>query len=655
MTIHHHRIAGFVGVGLGLALVVGALGAQAQTPDQQPTVSVFAPQTNPIEGRPLLFPVRLSAASEREVSVAYTTEAFGEIALGSAVGGEAEGVGIDYRSTSGTLVFPPNTTEQVVEVPTFRDAIDDPDETVILRLSSPTHAALGAATATGLIREESDEMAAQTLHESVLPYLATAIGTAVAGTVHGRINTAFDGGGGQGVSLQGASLGGFIAGQAGQQTAADCARGVQASLMAPPNRRQRDADCAASRHPLRRLGLGDLAFTLPLNQNQQAKSAAARPRISTLWGRGYYRSLSLVSNPVRFDGDLVGGVIGADTLFSRFLLGASVNYAESELDWSNGVFTGVHSTRLSGIHPYFGWLPGRGIRIWGNYGYETGTFKLTDPDNPAFLFERDAARQSVSLGGSGPLYSADLAKGTAKVSLVGDYLYSQFKETETDTVSVTSGWLRAGLEAEYKRPLSSGNAVGGSLELTWRRDYGDGRGGSGAELGGGLEFALPKMGLRLDLNARAMLTHSEEVDEWGVNGGIIYTRVHKSRRLNLSLRPEWGETASARERIWNGGFHAACCHGGAENGNGAPTAGPGASAAENRLRYALQLRYGFPVFNSEEPLTLFARSDLRRAGRNLGLGADIKVGGHVSAGYEAAMRSRADSDHRAYIRYQRGF
>ena len=143
----------------------------------------------------------------------------------------------------------------------------------------------------------------------------------------------------------------------------------------------------------------------------------------------------------------------------------------------------------------------------------------------------------------------------------------------------------------------------------------------------------------------------------------------------MSFQPEWGETGSDGQHLWDGGFASSTGLGGsatsalggatpyALSGIGTdPLAGTSAATRQNRLRYALELRYGIPVLKTQDLLTLFARSDLQNAATNIGMGADFKLGKHFSTGYEAALQSGAtqtdlgkETDHRAYIRYQRGF
>jgi aryl-phospho-beta-D-glucosidase BglC (GH1 family) len=88
---------------------------------------------------PLSFTVSLSAASAQSVTVSYAT------ADGTAL------VGSDYTATSGTLTFAPGETRKIVTVLVNRDATPESNETLSLRLSTPTNATLARAAATGTI------------------------------------------------------------------------------------------------------------------------------------------------------------------------------------------------------------------------------------------------------------------------------------------------------------------------------------------------------------------------------------------------------------------------------------------------------------------------------------------------------------------------
>ena len=77
--------------------------------------------------------VDLSFASTQNVTVNYT------------VTGTATGAGTDYTLANGTLTISAGSTSGAITIAGIvNDALDEPNETVIVTLSSPTNATLGS-------------------------------------------------------------------------------------------------------------------------------------------------------------------------------------------------------------------------------------------------------------------------------------------------------------------------------------------------------------------------------------------------------------------------------------------------------------------------------------------------------------------------------
>ena len=110
--------------------------------DGAPTLSINSPsvtEVNSGETATLSFTVRLTPASGNTVTVAYA-----DAETGTATSG-----GTDYRTlTGGTLTFAPGDRSKSVAVTVNGDDIDEPDETVVVRLSSPSNATLTGGTTT---------------------------------------------------------------------------------------------------------------------------------------------------------------------------------------------------------------------------------------------------------------------------------------------------------------------------------------------------------------------------------------------------------------------------------------------------------------------------------------------------------------------------
>jgi Calx-beta domain len=119
--------------------VAGGVGV-ARIVDDDPSPAVGAGDAPAAaEGQSAMFTIALSAPSGRDVAVAFTT------ANGSALAGQ------DYTARSGTIAIPAGAGSVSVGVPLLNDSADEPNETFELRLSAPSGATLGGASATGTI------------------------------------------------------------------------------------------------------------------------------------------------------------------------------------------------------------------------------------------------------------------------------------------------------------------------------------------------------------------------------------------------------------------------------------------------------------------------------------------------------------------------
>ena len=113
--------------------------------DGPPTLSINSPSVTEVDSgatATLTFTVQLLPQSGNTVTVAYA-----DAGTGTATSG-----GTDYATlASGTLTFAPNETSKSVAVTVSGDDIDEADETVVVRLSSPSNATLtgGATTLDG--------------------------------------------------------------------------------------------------------------------------------------------------------------------------------------------------------------------------------------------------------------------------------------------------------------------------------------------------------------------------------------------------------------------------------------------------------------------------------------------------------------------------
>ena len=125
--------------------VGGALGdfrAVGTILDEDQPASVSVGDAAAAEGAAVPFHLSLSAAVTRQVSVPYAT------------GGGSATAGQDYSAASGTVVFPPGSTAQTVEVQTLQDGLVESNESFFLDLSAPSGATLANSQAQGTILDD---------------------------------------------------------------------------------------------------------------------------------------------------------------------------------------------------------------------------------------------------------------------------------------------------------------------------------------------------------------------------------------------------------------------------------------------------------------------------------------------------------------------
>ena len=109
--------------------------------DPPPTISIN--DISRSEGaNPMRFTVSLSGPSAKQVKVNFATADGTALAPG------------DYTHTTGTVIFQPGATSKDVTVISVEDAIDEPNETYTVALSSPVNGGFGDASGTGTINDD---------------------------------------------------------------------------------------------------------------------------------------------------------------------------------------------------------------------------------------------------------------------------------------------------------------------------------------------------------------------------------------------------------------------------------------------------------------------------------------------------------------------
>ena len=155
-------------------------------------------------------------------------------------------------------------------------------------------------------------------------------------------------------------------------------------------------------------------------------------------------------------------------------------------------------------------------------------------------------------------------------------------------------------------------------------DGGAGETGIGLEVGGGVTWADPRLGLTVALGGRALVLR-DDYDEWGLSGLLQLDPNAAGHGLSLRVRPAWGVTASGVHGLWERG--AAGLPAGSRPGG----------------RVEAEIGYGLPALGLTGVLTPFARAALTGTGaRSLSLGGRLALAATFDLTLQATRRDSAD-------------
>ena len=160
-----------------------------------------------------------------------------------------------------------------------------------------------------------------------------------------------------------------------------------------------------------------------------------------------------------------------------------------------------------------------------------------------------------------------------------------------------------------------------------RHDGGDAETGFGVELGGGLKWVAPALGLSLDVSGRTLLAHeNDDLEDRGFSAQIGFDRAPATQRgPSLSLRQEFGGRAQ-------GGLDALSATAPLEDRTG----------SEATSRWSMEASYGFPVFGGRFTGSPHVGLGLATGTRDYSLGWRLTLEGAsapvLSLGVKATLR-----------------
>ncbi len=583
--------------------ITDATGVGTIAADAMPGLSI-ADAAPVAEGGEATFTVSLSPASSESVTVAYATQD------GTAVAGS------DYTAASGTLEFEPGVTSHTIRVAVLNDTTVEPTETFTVELSDPVRATLADGTGVGTITDDVEHRVERAFRTG-LPEVGRAMAfSAVTCRIDRKMSDTrtWDNAGrlAGGGFPPAATFGGHAA-FGGPGTTFGGSAGAFGDSSFPTD---------ASTTPGQQLG--NLSF---LMASQEAAEGGGG-RVAA-WGCGDYRRLSGAGGlgAGSWNGEVYSLHVGVDVrLGSNVLAGVSVSRSRGMIDYEGGLGSGTdggeHDLRLVGVHPFLGWSVTPGLQLWGTVGHAWGELRTVDELGAV---TSAATLNSGALGLNGRL----LARGATTLSLRGEGALAQLTaDSATFEVATLDMWrFRLTTELSHELLFSSGTSLTPWAELGVRHDGGDGQTGAGLEMGGGLRYRVPQVGLTAEGYGRWLAVHEGTLQEWGVGAMVTIDPGMDRRGLSASVTPSWGETASGVQRLWQQGAAGPAWHG------------------TSRAQVDAQLGYGVPVFGGRSVLTPFGAMNLAGdEARRYRLGGSLAASRWTTLSLEIERWERALTD-----------
>ncbi|MGI9311647.1 MAG: autotransporter domain-containing protein, partial [bacterium] len=357
-----------------------------------------------------------------------------------------------------------------------------------------------------------------------------------------------------------------------------------------------------------------------------------------VWLGGSYQNLGGEDGALDWDGDLYSVQLGADVrLANGSLAGAAVSWSEGEWDYEtvdddDKPVEGTIELSTTSVHPYFAWRRADGMDIWASVGYGEGELENREDGNDA-KSSGDVELRSAALG----VASGDLALDASTMRLKFDAQVANMEvdyDDATTDLDVDSRRVRVGMEFGG----AATNGTRRAFELGARYDGGDARSGFGIEVGGSLTHDNGD-GIGASLNARALVGHSGDYDEWGVSGTLRHAAGADGQGLSWRVEPGWGVTASGVDRLWT--ESAAELADDSSNESFEPT-----------MRMDNELGYGFAF--GEGMLTPYTGLRLSDGARDYRLGGRYKLIALPLEMSVEAYRTERDTDNETGVLFKAG-
>ena len=371
-----------------------------------------------------------------------------------------------------------------------------------------------------------------------------------------------------------------------------------------------------------RRALGGKEFVLPFNAAGRGTESVAG-----VWGRGDYRNLGGGDDrPTRWDGDLTSIHVGVDwEVRPGLLAGVMVSWSDGKFDYQNrgDPRGGTYDSELASVHPYMSWMSSENaLQAWATIGYGRGEVEINDGSG---TYSSDTRLKTAAVGVSAVLASEhnQIMFGTSTLRIKAEGSVTEIEAEGGDGINPLTADIeraRVVLEGRHVCERGPGEWLIPWIEAGARFDGGDGLTGTGVEIGTGVRYSNVAKNLTAEGEARYLVSHSEDYDEWGFHGEVRIDPGADGRGLSISFNPSLGQPQRVLASLW-------------------ARDGPGSLPADERQsvdgRLDAQVEYGLPAVEGRGLLAPYARLSLAGRGGDFRVGSRLEIGSTFSLNVEA--------------------
>ncbi len=331
------------------------------------------------------------------------------------------------------------------------------------------------------------------------------------------------------------------------------------------------------------------------------------------WGRAAQSSFDGREGTFSLDGEATTAMLGADYARGNWLVGMALMQSSGEGGYADRESGPQHcpdvgedtdpaiqaylcggavregdgkvEASLTAAVPYAAIQASERLKLWGAAGYGTGEVTLKPEVGGAL--SSDISWTMAAAGLRGDVIAPPAEGSGPALAVTSDALWARTSSDKTHELAASDSdvtRLRLGLEGSWRIATASGGHVTPKLEAGMRQDGGDAETGFGVELGGGLAWIDPRLGLALDLSGRTLIAHgSDDLEDQGFAASLAWDPGPSTGRgPSLTLRQDWGGAAQ-------GGLDALFAPD--------PLADRAGTGSSSTARWTAEAAYGFPAFS----------------------------------------------------------